>query len=272
MRSYLGAAGRQIHVIESGGDRDGPPLYCLHATAYSGRSFQPLMDRLGERRRVVAPDTPGYGGSDPPPRDWGIADYADGMAQTLKAAEAGPIDLLGYHTGAFIAAEMARRSPEFVRRLVLIGVPYFEGETRQLWRRRLADRKSLTQELAQFEERWDYFITHRHAGVRLERGFDNFVDELRAYPQGWRAHEAAFTFDARPCLEAIVQPTLVLNPASPLAEASRAAAALIPRAEILEAPQLSHAIFDAEPEFLADAIDAFLRRPDGQPAGPRSDP
>ena len=115
-------------------------------------------------------DPPGYGGSDPPQRDWDIADYADDLAETLKAGEAGRTDLLGYHTGAFIAAEMARRHPGFVRRLVLIGIPFFEGETRQVWRRRLAERKTLTPDLAQFEERWDYFITHWHAGVGLEPG------------------------------------------------------------------------------------------------------
>ena len=39
---------------------------CLHATAYSSRSFEPLMRALGSSRHVLAIDLPGYGDSDPP--------------------------------------------------------------------------------------------------------------------------------------------------------------------------------------------------------------
>ena len=267
LRRYVGAPGRQVHITEVGDARPSQPsLYCLHATAYSGRSFTPLMAALATSRRVLAPDTPGYGASDPPETQIELADYAERMGEALALDSDGRIDLLGYHTGALLAAELARQRPELIRRVVLIGVPYFEDAEREHWRGVLAKRMSLSEDLEQFEERWRFFITDRRDGVTLARGFENFVDELRAYPCGWWAHEAAFTFDVRRSLSRVLQPVLVLNPDNHLSEASRQAAACLPNAGLTELPSLDHAIFDTAPTMLASLIDAFLSK-DGQTEG-----
>lgn len=257
-RRYVGAPGQQVHILDGGRQHPGPPLYCLHATAYSGRSFTPLLHALAVRRRVAAVDAPGYGASDPPRRIMPLEDYAAAIGAALDAAGEGEVDLFGYHTGALIAAELARQRPAQVRRLVLIGVPFFEGAERETWRERLAHPMQLSEAFSQFEGKWRYFVTDRPPGVSLSRGFDNFVDELRAYPDGWWAHEAAFTFDVAGCLGKVGQPALVLNPNSHLAEASRRAAAALPKARIAEMPHLAHGIFDVASEELAEAMEVFL--------------
>jgi pimeloyl-ACP methyl ester carboxylesterase len=256
LRRYVGPPGRQVHVTEAGGP--GAGLYCLHATAYSGRSFAPFMAVMSAHRRVCAVDTPGYGGSDRPAERPDIPGYAREIGAAIELDADGPIDLLGYHTGAVMAAELARQRPDLVRRLVLIGVPFFLGAEREHWRDVLAKKHALSESLAQFKERWAFFITDRRHGVSLDRGFENFVDELRAYPFGWWAHEAAFTFDAEACFPRVTQQTLVLNPNNHLSEASRRAAALIPTASLVEFPGLDHAIFDLAPKVLSDAVEAFL--------------
>ncbi len=265
LRRYVGPAGRQAHLLEGGTQHDGRPLYCLHATAYSGRSLQPLLEALAPHRRVVALDTPGYGSSDAPAGCLDMAGYVDAVEAALEAAGEADLDVFGYHTGALIAAELARRQPKRVGRLVLIGVPYFTGEEQAAWRRRLAQPTSLTADLGQFQDKWDFFIGERPPGVDLAKGFENFVDELRAWPNGWWAHDAAFRFDVEQCFSRIVQPTLVINPHNHLAAASRHAAAALREGRLVEMPHLANGIFDVAAPEIARLIEEFLKIRDKKP-------
>ena len=258
-RRYVGRVGRQTHLLEGGARSDQTPLWCLHATAYSGRSFTPFLRNLAMHRRVVAPDTCGYGGSDGPETPLDIPGYAQRSLEALDAAGETRVDLLGYHTGAIIAAELARMAPERIERLVLIGVPYLDRIEQQAWRKRLATPMVLGERLAQFQERWDFLVGGRDPRVSLSRAFDNFVDELRAYPHGWRAHDAAFTFDVQACFARVHQPTLILNPDNHLAEPSRRAADALPNANLVELPHLNNGIFDVAPKALTAAVESFLQ-------------
>ena len=76
-------------------------------------------------RRVMAMDTPGYGRSDPPPEPQPMIELAGTAADALDALGygangQGAVDVIGYHTGTFIASELAVIRPDLVRRLVLV--------------------------------------------------------------------------------------------------------------------------------------------------------
>jgi pimeloyl-ACP methyl ester carboxylesterase len=237
-----------------------PPLYALHGTAYSGRTFAPLMTEL-PGRRIVALDTPGYGGSTRPSEPWTVEQYAEALSEAISAGGERQVDLLGYHTGALLALQVAAARPALVRRLVLIGAPYFpDPEARSAWRAKLAEPMRLTERLDQFEERWDFLVAGRAPGASLEQGFAHFVDELRAWPYGFWAHEAAFTFDPSACVAQVRQPTLVLVPDTPLAEPSRQLARRLTDAQVVELPHLSHGVLDIAAPDLAHAIEPFLSR------------
>ena len=83
------------------------------------------------------------------------------------------------------------------------------------------------------------------------------MDELRAWPHGFWAHEAAFTFEPEACLASVRQPTLILNPATPLAEPSRRAAARLACAELVELEHLQHGVLDVAAAELARHIQPF---------------
>ena len=188
----------------------------------------------------------------------GLSQYADALAETIEAGGETRVGLLGYHTGALVALQIAADRPDLVRRLVLIGIPYFPGsEEREAWRARLAEVMRLTERLDQFDERWNYLVTGRAPGASLEQGFAHFVDELRAWPYGFWAHEAAFTFEPEACVARVCQPTLVLNPATPLAEPSRRAAARLARAEMVELYHMQHGMLDVAAAELARHIHPF---------------
>jgi pimeloyl-ACP methyl ester carboxylesterase len=256
--SYIDVSWGQAHLLASGGgSHAGPPICAFHGTAYSGRTFAPLM-RAMPNRRIIAIDTPGYGASTRPPEPWSLELYAAALTEVVDAAGDGEVDLLGYHTGALLAILVAASRPKLVRRLILIGVPFFPDMAERLdWRQRLARPMCLGETLDQFQERWDYLVTERARHASLAIGFAHFVDELKAYPYGFWAHEAAFSFDPSGTLEAVTQPTLILNPATPLAEASRRAGARIPQSSVLELSDLGHGVLDVAASELAHHIEAF---------------
>ena len=250
-KRYIDGPFGQIHLRESGAESGTVPLVCLHATAYSSRSFEALMRAFGNSRHVIALDLPGYGESDAPAVKPDMAGYADAVA---AAVGDGPIGLFGYHTGVYVAAELALRHPAKVRMMTFMGIPYFQALDFEHWRARLATPHSLGTGLDQFAERWSYLVADRPAGVPLERGFANFLDELKAWPNGSWAHEAMFAWDSDTRLRLIECPVTVLNPEGHLAGASRAAAALIPNATIVELPDLSGAVLELHADHIANLI------------------
>ncbi len=256
-RRYIDGRYGQVHLRENT-PLGASPLVCLHATAYSSRSFAALLTALDGKRHVIALDTPGYGESDAPPGRITIPDYAEAIAEVCPDR----FDLFGYHTGVSIAAEIAVRHPACVDRLTFMGVPHFRALDFAAWRGKLAARHSLGETLAQFEERWRFFIAERAGGLPLERGFENFVDELKAWPHGWWAHDALFEHDLLACLKQVRQPTTVLNPPGHLAEPSRLAAAVMPDASVIELPEMPGPALD----LFADAIASLLITTEPVPA------
>ena len=240
-KRYVDGPFGQIHVRESGWDAEGVPLVCLHATAYSSRSFEPLIRAFGDTRHVIAIDLPGYGESDAPQAKPDMAGYAGAIADAIGDR---PVDLFGYHTGVYVAAELALLYPARVRCMTFMGVPYFQAMDFEHWRARLATPHMLGDTLDQFDERWDYLVANRPAGVSLARGFGNFVDELKAWPNGFWAHEAMFAWNSDARLPKIDCPVTILNPDGHLADASRIAAGLIPCARVVELPRLSGAVLE----------------------------
>ncbi len=256
-KAYVDSPHGQIHLRRNTVVAGSRPLVCLHATAYSSQTFQPLLDAYDGIRSVIAIDAPGYGGSDAPSGPIDLAGYAEAIGTAIEACCDGPVDLLGYHTGAYIAAQLALSDRDLVAGLVLIGVPYFQALGFEEWRDRLSARHVLGDGLDQFAERWNFLVANRAAGLTLARGFENFVDELRAWPNGWWAHEAMFAWDADAMLPQVAQPVLIINPAGHLAVASRAAAGLLPDVRIYEMPDLEGAIFERAPARIRDAIEGI---------------
>jgi pimeloyl-ACP methyl ester carboxylesterase len=89
----------------------------------SGRLFQKYLGVAGRDRSVYAPDLPGYGESDAPPQRASAAEHAVALGDFLESMRFRQIDVLGYHSGALIAIELAIARPQQIRRLVLVGLP-----------------------------------------------------------------------------------------------------------------------------------------------------
>jgi len=109
-----------VIAVELAGAQDGRSVLFCHGLADSRLSahlFAPAALELG--LRLVAPDRPGTGGTDPR-RLRRLVDWVEDAALVLDAVGAGPVALLGVSAGGPFAAACAARLPGRVRSLTLI--------------------------------------------------------------------------------------------------------------------------------------------------------
>ena len=99
----------------------GPALVCMHGLGGGARSWTQQLIGLSDKRRVIAWDCPGYGGSDDYPSTVPTpADYGDALIAMLQAiGVTGEFDLVGHSMGGAIAPQIVARHPGRVRRLVM---------------------------------------------------------------------------------------------------------------------------------------------------------
>jgi pimeloyl-ACP methyl ester carboxylesterase len=137
-RAYFECRYGQLHVhnaIPAGGGFDElTTLVCLHSSSSTGRSFLELSRILGKTRSIYSPDTPGCGESDAPPKALNIAGYAEAIGDFLDSMRFRQVDLLGTHSGAAVAAEIAIARPKLVRRIVMVGAPALDESERKSYR------------------------------------------------------------------------------------------------------------------------------------------
>ena len=145
----------QVHIVEAGSDAR-PPLILLHQIPRSVDEYKEVLPLLAKERRTIAIDTPGYGCSDPVAGQPVVADYARAVIDVLNALIIDKAVIVGHHTGAVIATELAAAFPDRVDRVVLSGPVYANEEGRaellkwfKQWRV-VADGSHLTQKWHSF--------------------------------------------------------------------------------------------------------------------------
>jgi pimeloyl-ACP methyl ester carboxylesterase len=100
---------------------EGEPVYLLHGLGGTKVSWMPLLEPLGQRYQVIAPDFPGHGESDKPKADYSAAYYADVIRKLMDTLGTGPAAVIGNSMGGRVALEMAMRYPKRVRALATLG-------------------------------------------------------------------------------------------------------------------------------------------------------
>ncbi|MDG4795898.1 alpha/beta hydrolase [Micromonospora sp. WMMD1082] len=122
------------------GPVEGVPVLLVHGNCSSAAFWEPLVRRLPETLRVVAPDLRGYGATQAAPVDAGrgLTDFADDVAAlldepTLFAEGARPV-VVGHSLGGGVAMRLLVDHPDRVAGLLLAAPvsPYGFGGTRDL--------------------------------------------------------------------------------------------------------------------------------------------
>ncbi len=292
-RGFVDTPDGQLHYWEHG-PRGASALLLVHLTP-DARCFLDAMLHLGNRDvRAISVDMPGYGDSERPPRPYEeIAEFADQVARVPHALGIERYDLLGHMTGANVAAELAARHPQAIRRLVLSELVDWRAhaEHRGSHARRFPAPPP-ARDGSHLLALWNQYapmLEEERGEVRIEDAQRRFLalwlatyqgpptgalgtDATALYgAAGWAA-AAAHTIESQVLSErlaAIPAPTLVLcagkgllrTGADPRADRDRLAR-LMRRATTRTVPGVSHVWPHTRPAAFAEAVVEFLKSAD----------
>lgn len=219
---------------------DALPVVLVHGYVISSRYMLPTLRRLGVP--AYAPDLPGHGRSETPPRALDVTGYADALVGWMNAVGLARAVLVGNSLGCQIVARAAARWPDRVAGVVLVG-PTVEPGTRS------AIRQALRLLLDALRERPSILL--------LE-----LADMLRVGPRRMVAMARATLADRiEQVLPALRAPVLVVRGArDPLVPAdwARRVATLAGAPPPLEVPGAPHAVNYSAPEALASIVRGFV--------------
>jgi pimeloyl-ACP methyl ester carboxylesterase len=268
-RTYVDGPWGQVHmrVAQPARRRDDvkPALVCFHYSPGSARMYDAVLPLLATDRTVIAPDTPGYGASAPPPAQPTLPEYANALAVALAALGHGergrPIDVMGHLTGSLLAVELATTRPRWIRKLVLSRSPAFDAERRRTY---VADVLARAETRRQ-DSRGTYLIE------RLTRGLDGrppgtppstylgqFIDSVSPGDAWAWGDVAAIGYPAEDRFPRLLQPTLLLMYPDSKDEAWRRTPSLIPGARVVELTGASDWSWQLDPQRIAAPVLEFL--------------
>lgn len=266
-RMYVQTPRGRVHCrVRRGGERT---VFALASAPGSTEPLTPLLDRLGERFTVIAPDYLGNGLSDKPESGIDIHWIASSILELADALGVDAFDLWGTHTGALVALEISLMAPDRVGRAVLeapillgaaeteqILAHYFHDITETDWGDHVLRAWNLRRDMFLF---WPWFTRSRATGrtigvpdVRtLHRWTVGLLQSGRTYPLTYRA---AFEYPTAARLPGMTVPSLICaGPADMLAAGLEGAGRLTPGSTV----QATAATI-WYPGQSADAIDATL--------------
>jgi pimeloyl-ACP methyl ester carboxylesterase len=236
----------------------GAPLLFLHGVQ-GLMGWPPALERLAQRFDVVAPDHPGFGGSDAPPWIEDVGDLAFFYLDTLEALDLADVHLVGTSLGGWIAMEMAIRSTARIASLTLAGAAgihvkgvsrgdMFIGTPAELGRLLFADEKVAADRAAQWQ-----------ATSALQETYDR--NRYAAAKYTWQPR--LYNPKLATWLHRIVVPThIVWGEGDQLIPPAHATAlhSLIKGAQVTMLAGCGHLIAVERPDLFADTVSQFIER------------
>jgi pimeloyl-ACP methyl ester carboxylesterase len=260
--------GGRIRYLVAG---DGPPLVLVHGLGGSATNWCELAPLLAARHRLIVPDLPGHGGSEPLSGLASLGAFADRVVAVAEREEALPAPVVGHSLGGLVVLHLALRHPVAVTKLVLAASAGLSSGTR--FQQRLLSLSMVMRPGRLVARRQDLVVR----SPRLRRalfGAYYVADPLgmtegavRGFLAGHLLHtdiasawRALRTDDPREQLEAIRCPVLVLwgslDAQLPLDDAFEYTRRL--RARLRVIPECGHLLIGERPDACADAILSFV--------------
>jgi pimeloyl-ACP methyl ester carboxylesterase len=250
----------------------GPPLVLLHGFVGDGRStFSKQLDELSRDFTVVAWDAPGAGESTAPPVWFRIADYADCLAEFVRALSLQRPHLAGLSFGGALILELYRRHPDVARTLILAGA--YAGWAGSLSAEAVDERVRLCLRLADLppDEFLAAMLPSMFSPSAPTDAVAAFAASIRRFNRTgflammWSSAEA----DLRDVLPRISVPTLVLHGdrdvRSPL-EVAHALHSAIPASKLVVLPGIGHVSPVEAPDLFNHEVSRFLETASLQPS------
>ena len=259
--------GISVHYVEEG-DPSASAVLVIHGLGSAAADFRPLIARLAERYRVIAPDLPGFGFSERPRKyDYSTARQTGVLLSLLDRLGIEETIVLGSSLGGSTAVKVALTAPERVRTLVLIApvIEQIRGRVppwRVVWlliplissalaHRRL-NKMQLRTAVHHSDVLTDDLMAQRRTRLRIRGSMIAMGRAVVSIARG-----------PAPDISSIVPPTLVLWGQGDRWFASDYGETLvsrIPRSELVLIPAAGHLLIQEQPGDVADAIYTFDQR------------
>lgn len=210
-RAYTDGHFGQIHYCTLG---KGKPLVLLHQSPTSMVQFQPVWQLLADQGlQVIGIDLPGYGGSDGPAEVPTILDYAHMVPAVLDTLGIERADLLGHHTGAIVATEVALQYPDRINRIILNGPLPLTADERAYFKQHLAVEREWhpRPDGSHLSEQWQFRIAAQPGWTDLEAIHRHVVQGAAAWPDAWFAHAAVMAYDHGAAIRKLGCPGLIFS-------------------------------------------------------------
>jgi pimeloyl-ACP methyl ester carboxylesterase len=252
---------------------EGPPLVVVHGLGGAAVNFTLLAPLLARRHRVLIPDLPGHGKTEPLERADDLTAYADHVAALAELEGMFPAALIGYSMGGVISLRLAVSRPKSVTGLALVAAAGIVSVSRraEIW---LAVTGALRP--AQIMTRFRGTFARRPRLRWLPFGLWGAVDPPALAPEGvlgflegpsqhtdvGMAGRALLRDDPRPDLDHVRCPVLLLwgsrDRLVPLVDGFEYARRL--RAPIRTLPAAGHLLVGEQPHACAEILVNFLDR------------
>lgn len=237
------------------------PIVCFHQTPNSSQVFVELMVELAQDRVVYAVDTPGLGESDLPSEPPEIIDYAQAMYEFLKVKRLRKVNVVGYHTGASIASELALLAPKRIKKMILVGIALFDDTEKakffeQPWP------KPAKKDGSHLQPSWQRTFKWQGPGMSDESVIRSFIAKTSAGETAWWGARAVMRHDLAQTLSKITIPFMGVNPKDDLYEITPRLRDIRPDIEIVDKSDFAFGIFDADTQGMADLTRRYFdKRP-----------
>ncbi|KAH9885729.1 Alpha/Beta hydrolase protein [Xylariomycetidae sp. FL2044] len=190
-KAYADSPYGQVHYLFIPGSPEKDVLIFLHKSASSSVSYEKLMNHYGSLGHpCYAPDMPGFGGSFDPSAAAieeitakGTRWYVDlfiGVFESL-GLDSGGFHVIGHHSGASLATEMAAVYPEVVRSICLVGASIMSAEERAKMKEKFfAPFNKPVPDGTHLMKTWDY-LRGMGVGDNLDLHHREAIDHIRAW-------------------------------------------------------------------------------------------
>lgn len=257
-RQFVRVPSGVVHCATAG---RGSPVVLFHQTPRSWDEYRDVLPALGRTRRAIAMDTPGYGASTPlAEHEDSVERWAEVAASLLDALGIERAALVGHHTGAYVAVEVAARRPERVSAVVLssMAIAPADERLRHATGRAVVDEVDPSLDGSHLLELWRLRAPMYPPGTDLLERY--LIDCLTAGPRAGEGHRVVARYPSEERVREITCPALLIGAtADPHAyPALSALQAAMPRARTVEIEGGMVPLPDQLPAEFARAVSGFL--------------
>jgi pimeloyl-ACP methyl ester carboxylesterase len=207
-RGFVDLDEGQIHYRQEG--KRGETVLLLHQTPRSSDEFLEVIPCLAKKFRVLAPDMVGMGDSFKPRIRPTIQDYSRWMFEFMDKLGVSEANLVGHHTGAVIALEMAASQQNRVKHLVLSSSPYVNKEKRMAMKSRgRIDEFKISEDGSHLTDLWNRRKSF-YPKNRPELLNRLLIDVLKAGELAEVGHQAVAKYKMEERIGLVKCPTLVI--------------------------------------------------------------